>query len=207
MRYYERCCGLFCYYLIMKRSLKVVKIGFLILIGLIFISVGGYSIKNEILYKKVDTYAKSEYELLNLPNELKGQEEINLHSSGCSYDYKVGSTRCGTRRVKYFVVDNDPFDEYDRLNNYLLSLGWKNKYEETNVEGAERLKRAGYLPKEMYRKGELYDLELFLQFLGEKDYNQKPYFESDKKTNNLIDKYHKEGKTLYKVSITTDFVN
>lgn len=160
------------------------------------------------LFTDVVDSVKKESGLIELPGELINEREGYESGSGCHNDWKTHSLRCKTIYIKYYAVGNNVYDEFNKVDGYLRSLGWESDgdgFMMGSLESYNRMYKLGYRPFKIYRKDTTFYPELQLTFLGEKD---KSTYDSDysKKVNMLIEKYSKEYPSLYKITISTDFV-
>lgn len=173
-----------------------------------FIWNGITTVQNRILFQHVNEVAKKEADLVQLPNELKEEQDINKYSLGCHYDHKVRTTRCDTDYNKYYAVNNDSFSEFQKVDKYLTDLGWDKSYKHVQtMEEYDRLDKAGYKPTGIYSKvKDKFRLELHLTFYGEKD-RRESTFEHEQKVNRLLDKYGKGDSSVYRISISTDIID
>ncbi len=158
----------------------------------------GYFIYKAYLFVGISAVVKKEAGRIQLSNELISEREINKYS-GCGFDYKRGGITCDSNYDKYYAVDNDPFDEFNRVYEYLTDLGWYCKYPPSNSRDKfEESIKKGFMPSCLFEKDSKYYLRVYLNFLGA---------ESDRysdKLNSLMDKYHPSFPSLYRISVTAD---
>jgi hypothetical protein len=159
------------------------------------------TIRNHILLQHVITAVQTEFDKIQLPNQVS--EDTYVSGSGCSYDYKVGATRCSLIYTKYFVANKEPIDELMRVDKYVTDVGWRyNLGHPYSREEYQRMLAKGFMPFEIYLKERPYPLKMHVSFIGDRDRefsNQKPI--------ELLDKYSNQYPSIYSISISSDIVS
>jgi len=191
---------------IIKNILIVVfsLILFLIIAGVLVFIFSKF--KNIYIYNQVKSISGEEISKIVLDNEIKEAREDKFMGSGCSYDYKVRSTRCPTSYSMYFVSDNSLIDEFQKVDKYLQDLGWKPSYvKDKTLEELEKKVSKGLAPSQIYYKKVIYNLDLYLTFYQQKD--RQCEFGCSDKVKKLLEKYQTPNNSVYSIILYTDMVD
>ena len=184
-----------------KKLIKIAAIGLGLLVLLIVSWALIAQVRYKILAKQVDEVVSNEFNKVQLPSELTG--ERTKSASRCSYDFKVGTTRCRVRYTKYYGVNANPVDEYLKVNKYMKELGWENPNEHLRSEETmRRVLEKDFMPFGLYEKKEKYRIEAHVNFYGVRDKAFK-----NEKTQLILDKYLDNYESFYYISISADMIN
>ncbi len=181
-----------------QSKVLAILVCFLVVVPLLIYVMTG--MRNHSLLQSVKEEVRIEYDKIQLPNIVL--EEKYIPYSKCNYDNKVKATRCSVNYTKYYATQEDVVDEFIRIDNYLTSLGWT--YWSSHPDSRDEITRmleSGYPPFEIYVKEKPYNLKMHMTFFGEKgrEFNNKQLID-------LLDKYSKENKSVYSISISSDIV-
>jgi hypothetical protein len=190
-----------------KLFLKFI-VGIFLIVGLIIIlfllNSSIQKTKNEKLFLDVDSKAQEVFNNISLPDELVDEQEV--HKFGCDYDHKVNTTRCNTFYIKYFANNNPTIEEFFQVDKYIVSLGWTYSYEDQrSPEHLQSMLDDGFAPTNAYKINNKYGLDMLLKFYSSKEIECR-YSCSDK-ISHILDKYGDKYKTIYSITISTDFIN
>lgn len=175
--------------------LKLVFLLFFFVVGITLLLFIRTKTRNQSLLRSVTAVVQEEFDKIELPNQVS--EDKYVYGSECHYDYKVGATRCSVKYTKYFVANEQPTNEFIKVDNYIKELGWNGE----QIFTLEEFARMQTLPFSSYKKKVPYSLEMRVRFVSDQDRqfsSQKPI--------EMLDQYSDEYPSIYSVSISSDIM-
>lgn len=157
-------------------------------------------------FSKVKSISSIEFSKIQLENELEEEREQKFWGPSCDYDYKVRATRCNTNHDMYFISDSSMISEFQRVDEYLRSLGWTPAYTKDNTpEALEKTVKKGLALSEIYRKKNVYNLDLHLIFYRQLEVECE--FMCSDKLKRILTEHKTPDNSVYSIKLTTDMID